>query len=103
MKIALETGALGKFGSLLFEQHEVNKALCPVYSTNEIESMFNDIRSISSGAMITGAGGGGYVVVLLEKGRSRMDLCNVLGAEPGSMNIEMNIDADPYEMQGYGL
>lgn len=103
MKIALETGALGKFGSLLFEQHEVNKALCPGYSTNEIESMFNDIRSISSGAMITGAGGGGYVVVLLEKGRSRMDLCNVLGAEPGSMNIEMNIDADPYEMQGYGL
>ncbi|HRX43416.1 MAG TPA: hypothetical protein P5315_11640 [Clostridia bacterium] len=103
MKIALESGDLLKFGSLLFEQHEVNKALCPEYITNEIESMFNDIKSICSGAMITGAGGGGYVVVLLDKGRSRMDLCNVLGTEPASMNIEMNIVAEPYEIQEFDL
>ena len=68
MKTALSNGDLNNFGGLMSRQHELNKQLCSNHSTPEIDRIILDLKDISEGAMISGAGGGGYITLLLKKG-----------------------------------
>lgn len=77
MKDALEKGDIDGFAALLNEHWRLLKALDPE-STNEcIEAIFDAIAPLISGRMICGAGGGGYLQVILKRGvdRTRLDDC----------------------------
>jgi D-glycero-alpha-D-manno-heptose-7-phosphate kinase len=67
MKAALLTGALGEFGVLLGEAWEQKKRMSPLISNPRIDELYN--LALSKGALggkITGAGGGGYILLFCD-------------------------------------
>ncbi|MBN2883456.1 MAG: hypothetical protein JXN10_08000 [Clostridia bacterium] len=98
MKDALEEWNLNKFGRLMSEQHKVSKELSPRHSTPEIESLFESLGEISAGSMITGAGGGGYIVVLLKQGYGLMDFERCIGKKITKEIVSLDLESEPYKI-----
>ena len=68
MKFELERGNIDAFGTLMNEHWELSK-LVDAGSTNTlIDHIFNSVDDLLSGKMICGAGGGGFLQVLLKRG-----------------------------------
>jgi D-glycero-alpha-D-manno-heptose-7-phosphate kinase len=84
MKAALLTGELNDFGSLLGEAWTQKKRMSPFISNERIDELYD--LALSKGALggkITGAGGGGYILLYCDftKKHRVMDALEFAGAE----------------------
>lgn len=87
MKSALEKGDIDAFAALLDEHWSLSKALDPE-STNEcIEAIFDTVAPLICGRMICGAGGGGYLQVVLKREYTHRDLSERLRCAFGDSAI----------------
>jgi D-glycero-alpha-D-manno-heptose-7-phosphate kinase len=67
MKAALLTGALRDFGSLLGEAWAQKKRMSPLISNSRIDELYDiALRKGALGGKITGAGGGGYILLFCD-------------------------------------
>lgn len=70
MKAALLTGALKEFGALLGEAWVQKKRMSPYISNEKIEELYDlALRNGALGGKITGAGGGGYILLFCDFAR----------------------------------
>ncbi len=68
MRLALEEGDLGEFGSLLHEGWENKKKISPKISSAAIDRLYAIARHHgAAGGKITGAGGGGFMLLYCEE------------------------------------
>ncbi len=74
MAFELETGDLDSFGRLLWEHWALSKRLDPGSSNTCIDHMIAVCTDLIDGVMICGAGGGGFLSMLLKDGVTRADL-----------------------------
>jgi D-glycero-alpha-D-manno-heptose-7-phosphate kinase len=69
MKAALLAGELRQFGLLLHEGWEIKKRLSSKISTGQINEMYEAaLRNGAVGGKITGAGGGGFLLLFCQRG-----------------------------------
>jgi D-glycero-alpha-D-manno-heptose-7-phosphate kinase len=67
MKAALLTGALRDFGALLGEAWAQKKRMSPLISNSRIDELYDlALRKGALGGKITGAGGGGYILLFCD-------------------------------------
>lgn len=67
MKAALLTGELREFGSLLGEAWQQKKRMSPFISNERIDELYElALRKGALGGKITGAGGGGYILLFCD-------------------------------------
>jgi D-glycero-alpha-D-manno-heptose-7-phosphate kinase len=67
MKAALLTGALHEFGSLLGEAWTQKKRMSPLITNSRIDELYDiALRKGALGGKITGAGGGGYILLFCD-------------------------------------
>jgi D-glycero-alpha-D-manno-heptose-7-phosphate kinase len=67
MKTALLTGALREFGSLLGEAWLQKKRMSPLITNSRIDELYDiALRKGALGGKITGAGGGGYILLFCD-------------------------------------
>jgi D-glycero-alpha-D-manno-heptose-7-phosphate kinase len=84
MKAALLTGALPEFGELLGEAWAQKKRMSPLISNPRIDELYQLARSKGAlGGKITGAGGGGYILLFCDFTRKHrvMEALEFAGAE----------------------
>jgi D-glycero-alpha-D-manno-heptose-7-phosphate kinase len=80
MKAALQGGELNQFGLLLHEGWKIKKQLSSKISNAHIDRLYEAARSNGAvGGKITGAGGGGFLLLFCEPSRQQ-DVRNALGA-----------------------
>ena len=67
MKQALLTGALREFGTLLGEAWKQKKRMSPLITNPRIDELYDiALRKGALGGKITGAGGGGYILLFCD-------------------------------------
>jgi len=72
MKAALVAGELRRFGLLLHEGWESKKQISPGITNNQIDQMYDlAIRNGALGGKITGAGGGGFLLLFCQQERQQ--------------------------------
>jgi D-glycero-alpha-D-manno-heptose-7-phosphate kinase len=70
MKNALLRKELGDFAELLDEAWEAKKRMSPQIATDVIEDLYDEARRTGAlGGKVTGAGGGGYLILYCAEGR----------------------------------
>ncbi|RDY31782.1 fucose pyrophosphorylase domain-containing protein [Lachnotalea glycerini] len=74
MKFELEKGNIDAFTKLLNEHWELSKRLDAGCTNTCIDQIFLSCQDMIAGKMICGAGGGGFLQVILKKGYSKEDL-----------------------------
>ena len=74
MKKALEDGDIQKFSELLSAHYELSKRLDKGSSNNSIDLIFELCDDLIDGRFICGAGGGGFLQMILKKGISKDQL-----------------------------
>jgi D-glycero-alpha-D-manno-heptose-7-phosphate kinase len=83
MKAALLTGSLHEFGSLLGEAWIQKKRMSPLITNSRIDELYDiALRKGALGGKITGAGGGGYILLFcdFEKKHRVMESLELAGA-----------------------
>lgn len=78
MKDELEDGDIDEFASLLSKHWELSKMIDSESTNNLIDQIFESIDDMIDGKMICGAGGGGFLQVILKKGVSKKELSDRL-------------------------
>jgi fucokinase len=78
MRFELQRGHMDGFSALLNRHWELSKTIDAGTSNTLIEQIFQSAEDLIDGKMICGAGGGGFLQVVLKKGVSRVDLQNRL-------------------------
>ena len=68
MRFELERGHIDDFAKLLSEHWELSKKLDSGSTNTLIDQIFNAVEDLIDGRMICGAGGGGFLQVILKKG-----------------------------------
>jgi D-glycero-alpha-D-manno-heptose-7-phosphate kinase len=84
MKAALLTGALRDFGALLGEAWTQKKRLSPLITNPRIDELYDlALRKGALGGKLTGAGGGGYILLFCDftKKHRAMEALEFAGAE----------------------
>lgn len=74
MKFELEKGNIDAFAKLLNDHWELSKRLDGGCSNTCIEQIFLSVEDMLDAKMICGAGGGGFLQVILKKGYTKEDL-----------------------------
>jgi fucokinase len=74
MKFELEKGNVDGFARLMSEHWELSKKLDGGSTNTAIDQIFVTIEDLIDGKMICGAGGGGFLQILLKKGVTVADL-----------------------------
>ncbi|MDO4740224.1 MAG: L-fucokinase [Eubacteriales bacterium] len=74
MRLALEQGDVDAFAALLNEHWELSKQLDEDSANACIERIFRAVEDLIDGRMICGAGGGGFLQVVLKKGVAKEEL-----------------------------
>lgn len=74
MKFELEKGNIDAFATLLNDHWELSKRLDGGCSNTCIEQIFLSVEDMLDAKMICGAGGGGFLQVILKKGYTKEDL-----------------------------
>ncbi len=74
MKFELEKGNIDNFAKLLNEQWDIAKKIDEGCTNTCIEQMFKSIEDLIDGRFIAGAGGGGFLQVILKKGVTKEEL-----------------------------
>ncbi len=89
MRFELEKGNLDGFAELLNRHWELSKKIDANCTNTCIDQIFGAIDDLIDGKMICGAGGGGFLQVLMKKGVTRDDLHNRLDEIFGSSGVEV--------------
>ena len=74
MRLELEKGRVDGFARLLNEHWELSKKLDKGCTNTCIDQLFMAIEDLISGKMICGAGGGGFIQVIMKNGVYTDDL-----------------------------
>ena len=74
MRFELERGNVDAFAKLLNEHWELSKTIDAGSTNTLIDQIFDSVDDLLSGRMICGAGGGGFVQVVLKKGMTNEQL-----------------------------
>ena len=74
MKFELERGHVDDFADLLDRHWELSKMIDAGSTNTLIDQIFDSVDDLLQGRMICGAGGGGFLQVMLRKGVSRDEL-----------------------------
>jgi fucokinase len=74
MRFELEKGNIDGFAQLLNEHWVLSKKLDSGCTNTCIDQIFNSISDLTCGQMICGAGGGGFLQVVLKKGVTKQEL-----------------------------
>ena len=74
MCFALEQGDIDKFAEILNQHWELSKKLDSGSTNTCIDQIFAVIEDLIDGKMICGAGGGGFLQVILKKGITKEKL-----------------------------
>lgn len=88
MKKELEDGNVDNFASLLNEHWELSKKLDAGSTNTCIDQIFISIEDLIDGKMICGAGGGGFLQVVMRKGVSLDDLSKRLDSVFAGSGVE---------------
>ena len=78
MRLALEQGDVDRFAKLLDDHWEQSKHIDAGSTNTLIDQIFLSIEDLLDGKMICGAGGGGFLQVMLKKGVSKETVHNRL-------------------------
>ena len=78
MRFELERGNVDGFAKLLDYHWELSKKVDAGSSNTLIEQIFSSIEEMTDGRLVCGAGGGGFLQVILKKGITREDVENRL-------------------------
>ena len=78
MAFELETGGVDKFAALMNEHWELSKRLDAGSTNTCIDHMIAACRDLTDGVMICGAGGGGFMTMMLKRGVPRQKLAERL-------------------------
>lgn len=78
MRFELERGNVDEFANLLSKHWEFSKQLDAGSSNTCIEQIFYSIEDLIDGRMICGAGGGGFLQVIMKRGVKPQDISNRL-------------------------
>ena len=78
MRFELERGNVDGFAKLLDYHWELSKKVDAGSSNTLIEQIFSSIEELIDGRLVCGAGGGGFLQVILKKGITREDVENRL-------------------------
>lgn len=71
MRFELEKGSIDEFAKLLNKHWELSKMIDMGSTNTLIDHIFNSIEDLIEGKMVCGAGGGGFVQVIVKKGVTR--------------------------------
>ena len=74
MRFELERGNVDGFAQLLSEHWELSKRLDAGSTNTMIDQIFDSVSDLVLGRMVCGAGGGGFLQVVLRKGVSKAEL-----------------------------
>ncbi|MBQ7839898.1 MAG: bifunctional fucokinase/L-fucose-1-P-guanylyltransferase [Lachnospiraceae bacterium] len=74
MKFELERGNIDEFAQLLNQHWELSKQLDPSATNTCIDQIFMACEDLIDGKFICGAGGGGFLQVILKKGVTKQEL-----------------------------
>ena len=74
MRFELERGNVDAFAQLLAQHWELSKMIDAGSTNTLIDQIFDSIEDLIDGRMVCGAGGGGFLQVVLRRGVSRTDL-----------------------------
>lgn len=74
MKFYLERGDIDRFAELMNEHWEISKQLDTGSTNTCIDQIFIACEDLIDGRFICGAGGGGFLMVMLKKGVTKKDL-----------------------------
>lgn len=74
MRFELERGNVDAFAALLSEHWELSKMIDAGSTNTLIDQIFDATEDLLDGKMVCGAGGGGFLQVILKKGKSRDEL-----------------------------
>ena len=74
MRFELERGHIDDFAELLNQHWKLSKMIDAGSTNTLIDQIFDACDDLLAGRMICGAGGGGFLQVILKKGVSRADL-----------------------------
>jgi len=89
MKFELEKGNIDGFAELLNQQWAFSKQLDERCTNTCIEQIFLSCEKLLAGRMICGAGGGGFLQVILKKGVTKADLCDTLRQVFGDSGVSV--------------
>ena len=89
MRFELEKGNLDGFAELLNRHWELSKKIDANCTNTCIDQIFGAIEDLIDGKMICGAGGGGFLQVVMKKGVTRSDLHNRLNEIFGASGVEV--------------
>ena len=78
MRFELERGNVDGFAKLLDYHWELSEKVDAGSSNTLIEQIFSSIEELIDGRLVCGAGGGGFLQVILKKGITREDVENRL-------------------------
>ena len=74
MKFELERGNVDEFAKLLDYHWSLSKRIDPSTTNTLIEQIFESVSEFICGRLVCGAGGGGFLQVILKKGVSKEDV-----------------------------
>ena len=78
MRFALERGNVDEFAKLLNEHWKLSQMVDAESTNSLIDMIFMSIEDLIDARMVCGAGGGGFLQVILKKGISKQDVHNRL-------------------------
>ena len=74
MRFELERGNVDAFAELLSAHWELSKTIDKGCTNTLIDQIFDSVDDLISGRMVCGAGGGGFLQVVLRRGVTREEL-----------------------------
>jgi len=89
MRHELQKGNVDSFAQLLNTHWELSKKLDGGCTNTCIDQIFMSINHLICGKLIAGAGGGGFIQVILKKGKTHEDLKNALKDVFGDSGIDV--------------
>ncbi len=89
MKAKLEQGNVNAFAELLNSHWELSKILDSGSTNTCIDQIFISIEDLIDGKMICGAGGGGFLQVIMKKGITKEDLIERLDSVFAGSGVEV--------------
>ena len=89
MRFELEKGNIDNFAQLLNDHWELSKRLDSGCTNTCINQIFMSVENLICGKLIAGAGGGGFIQVILKKGSTKDDLRAALSDVFGDSGVEV--------------
>lgn len=87
MKNNLINSDLISFAKNMTRSFNLNVKLNPNFTNDNIQNILNCINNLIDGYMLSGAGNGGFLTVILKKGFSKEELNNIINSNFKSSNV----------------